>query len=144
MSNHRLCLACYNKLHPNRTPVAVPNPKIELCCSCAKRTTDGIYYNERANRFRCGGDHGPIPTGECVREGCTARGRFTLVIQIRPFKEYKGLPIIAMCGMAACEKHRAWFLETSGQYAKFVEAEVRKLNKQVDPSLTRIELLEVG
>jgi hypothetical protein len=38
-----MCLRCYTREYPGRTPVLAIDRETEWCCLCGRETNDGIY-----------------------------------------------------------------------------------------------------
>lgn len=38
-----ICLVCWTRLNPNRTPVKMVDPPVEICYQCLSATQMGIY-----------------------------------------------------------------------------------------------------
>ncbi len=55
MSNwtHNICILCYQKLYPGRTPVLVDNDEVERCCFCGYMNTSGIYVRRDPKEMNC-------------------------------------------------------------------------------------------
>lgn len=43
---HPICIRCWAKAHPGRTPVRVSEWHWERCCYCAKKTRSGIFVRQ--------------------------------------------------------------------------------------------------
>lgn len=54
---HAACLACYEKLHPGRTPVRLVPPVKERCCLCGAAAGEGIYIRADPSATLCQGTH---------------------------------------------------------------------------------------
>jgi hypothetical protein len=56
---HPICAACYEGLHPGRTPSRIVEAlrEAEVCCVCAEPTRDGIYFREDPNMLPAHHEH---------------------------------------------------------------------------------------
>ena len=43
---HSICMDCYEREEPDRSPTVMFPPDDEICCFCGARTDDGIYYRK--------------------------------------------------------------------------------------------------
>ena len=39
-----MCEDCYANREPERVPVRLTQPEVEICCMCGAETREGIYY----------------------------------------------------------------------------------------------------
>ena len=54
---HPMCEECWDERNSDRSPYAVLDADLEMCCWCGRETQSGIYVREDPERLRCLGAH---------------------------------------------------------------------------------------
>jgi hypothetical protein len=54
---HSACDACWQEHEPDREPVRIFIPELEVCCYCHKRHVSGIFFREDPALLPCKGNH---------------------------------------------------------------------------------------
>ena len=58
---HSICDECWHRRDPERVPVRLTEPIVELCCFCGELTVSGIYVRHDPQELDC--QHSLRPIG---------------------------------------------------------------------------------